>query len=428
MNNSLSRVVEQHAEEASFLVVLRDYALRAPHYDIEHLDKLDNRLDAHLDGLRIATPDGLQTLLAQLGPHAIGEMFASVVLAFEAADANVLSRLSEHLRTAMETERGYLMALGWLDWERISPWIERMLAAPAPLFRRLGLAACGMHRHDPGPALLAGLSDADPSVLARAARTAGELRRRDLLPAIRAHRQHEDAATRFWANWATTQMGDQQALEPLRSFAEQPGEFQYRALCVLLAWQEREPSIAWIRQWVQDPRDRRIGIEALGLLGDPVCVPWLIQQMSDLPFARVAGEAFSLITGADLALLDLELQALPDFDAGPNDNPEDPNVAMDPDENLPWPDPQAIEKWWQANGGQFQMGTRYMLGLAHSEHSFQQALVHGQQRQRIAAACGLARYRPNEVLFPTSAPAWRQKRWLAAVNAASNISGTKPPS
>ncbi|WP_339487736.1 TIGR02270 family protein [Pseudomonas rhizophila] len=407
-----SVVLDQHAEEASFLAVLRDYALRAPHYDIDHLDKLDNRLDAHLDGLRIAAPGGLETLLTQLGPHAIGEMFVCVVLAFEAANAKVLSRLSEHLRSALETERGYLMALGWLDWERVSPWIERMLASPEPLFRRLGLAACGMHRHDPGPALLAVLSDADPSVLARAARTAGELRRRDLLPAIRTHRQHEDAATRFWTNWATAQMGDAQALEPLRQFAEQPGQFQYRALCVLLAWQEREPSIAWIRQLVQDPRDRRIGIQALGLLGDPVCVPWLIQQMSDLPYARVAGEAFSLITGADLALLDLELRDLPDFDAGPNDDPQDTNVAMDPDENLPWPDPQLITAWWQAHGGDFQAGVGYVLGQMQSEASFRQALAHGQQRQRIAAACGIARFRPNEVLFPTSAPAWRQQQLL----------------
>lgn len=405
-------MIEQHAEEACFLILLHDHAVRAPHYDLDDLGKLDERIDAHLDGLRIAGSTSLEILLTQLGPHTVGEMFACVLLAFEAANAKVLSRLSEHLRSATETERGYLMALGWLDWERISPWIERMLASPEPLFHRLGLAACGMHRQNPGPILLTELSHADPSVLARAARTAGELRRRDLLPAIRAHRQHEDAATRFWANWATSQMGDQQALEALRSFAEQPGEFQYRALCVLLAWQEREPSIAWIRQWVQDPRDRRIGLQALGLLGDPVCVPWLIQQMSDLPYARVAGEAFSMITGADLALLDLELQALPNFDAGPNDNPEDPNVAMDPDENLPWPDSQAIERWWQANSGHFQEGTRYMLGLAHSEHSFQQALVHGQQRQRIAAACGLARYRPTEVLFPTSAPVWRQKRLL----------------
>ncbi|UZD92869.1 TIGR02270 family protein [Pseudomonas corrugata] len=412
MNNSLSLVIEQHAEDASFLANLRDDALHAPHYDIEHLGILDNRLDAHLDGLRIAARNGLETLLSQLGPHAIGEMFACVVLAFESANGKVLSQLSEHLRSAAETERGYLMALGWLDWEQLSPWIDRMLAAPEPMFRRLGLAACGMHRHDPGPALLDGLCDTDPSVLARAARTAGELRRRELLPSIRAHCRHPEAATRFWANWAAVQMGDQPALEPLRQFAERPGQFQYRALCALSVWQELEPSIAWIRQLVQDPRDLRIGIQALGLLGDPVCVPWLIQQMSNLPYARVAGEAFSMITGADLALLDLELQDLPDFDAGPNDNPADPDVAMDPDENLPWPDPRPIEAWWQANGGQLQVGTRYLLGLAHSERSFQQVLICGQQRQRIAAACGLARFRPNEVLFPTSAPIWRQKRLL----------------
>lgn len=412
MNNSLSLVIEQHAEDASFLANLRDDALHAPHYDIEHLGILDNRLDAHLDGLRIAARNGLETLLSQLGPHAIGEMFACVVLAFESANGKVLSQLSEHLRSAAETERGYLMALGWLDWEQLSPWIDRMLAAPEAMFRRLGLAACGMHRHDPGPALLDGLCDTDPSVLARAARTAGELRRRELLPSIRAHCRHPEAATRFWANWAAVQMGDQPALEPLRQFAERPGQFQYRALCALLVWQELEPSIAWIRQLVQDPRDLRIGIQALGLLGDPVCVPWLIQQMSNLPYARVAGEAFSMITGADLALLDLELQDLPDFNAGPNDNPADPDVAMDPDENLPWPDPRPIEAWWQANGGQLQVGTRYLLGLAHSERSFQQVLICGQQRQRIAAACGLARFRPNEVLFPTSAPIWRQKRLL----------------
>ena len=160
--NTLPVVLDLHVEEAGFLAILRDYALRAPHYDLDDLGKLDERIDAHLDGLRIAGQAGLEALLAQLDPHAIGEMFASAVLAFEAANAKVLSRLSEHLRGAVETERGYLMALGWLAWERVSPWIERMLTSPEPRFRRLGLAACGMHRHDPGPALLAGLSDADP--------------------------------------------------------------------------------------------------------------------------------------------------------------------------------------------------------------------------------------------------------------------------
>ncbi|BBP65106.1 hypothetical protein PHLH5_26470 [Pseudomonas sp. Cab53] len=409
---SISTMIEQHAEEACFLILLHDYAVRAPHYDLDDLGNLDERIDAHLDGLRIAGPEGLEVLLAQLGPHSVGELFACVVLAFQSANAKVLSRLSEHVRGAAQTERGYLMALGWLDWACVSPWIDRMLASSEPLFRRLGLAACGMHRRDPGQALPSELAQAEPSVLARAARTAGELRRRDLLPMLQAHRRHPDAGVRFWSQWACAQMGDEQALESLRPFAEQPGEYQYRALCVLLVWQPRDLSIAWIRQVLQNPAQQRIGLQALGLLGDPVSVPWLIQQMSEPPCARLAGEAFSLITGADLGLLDLERRDPPDFDAGPNDDPTDPQVAMDPDEDLPWPDPQSVAAWWQAHESEFQPGIGYTLGLPQSENSYRKALVHGQQRQRLAAAYGIARYRPTEVLFPTSAPARRQRQLL----------------
>ncbi|MGZ0701417.1 TIGR02270 family protein [Pseudomonas piscis] len=408
----IASMVEQHAEEAGFLILLHDHAVHGPHYDLDDLGRLDERIDAHLDGLRIAGPAGLQVLLAQLGPDAIGEMFASVVLAFQTQDRQGLSRLNEYLKGAAGTERGYLMALGWLDWECLAPWIDAMLASSTPLFQRLGLAACGMHRRDPGAPLQLALAQVDPGVLARAARTAGELRRRDLLPALHQHRQHGDVATRFWINWATAQMGDEQALEPLREFAERPGPFQFRALCVLLAWQRRELSISWICQLIENPGQLRTGIQAIGLVGDPVSVPWLIQQMHELPFARVAGEAFSLITGADLALLDLELRVLPDFDAGPNDDPEDPNVLMDPDEDLPWPDPTAIAAWWHNHGAGLQSGIGHMLGHRQSESSFLHALAQGQQRQRIAAACAIARWRPDQPLFPTSAPAWRQRNWL----------------
>lgn len=410
----IATLLDQHTEEAAFLALLRDYAVRAPHYDLNHLTTLDNRIEAHLDGLRIAGLPGLDALLQQLGPNAQGEVFAATVLAFETSNSAAMARLAEHLRSDTDTdaERFMTAALGWLEWPLIAPWIERLLVSPEPIFRRIGLAACGMHRHDPGPALLAGLSHADPGVLARAARVAGELRRRDLMAAIRAHRLHPSAATRFWANWATVQMGDEEALVPLRQFAEQSGPLQYRALLVLLAWQPRDISIAWIRQLMPHAQQRRMVIQAVGLLGDPVSLPWLIQQMHDLPHARVAGEAFSLITGADLALLDLELRDSPDYDAGPNDDPADPNVAMDDDENLPWPDPALIEAWWQQEKGTYQQGQGYLLGQPISEQAYLQALARGQQRQRIAAACGLARLRPTEALFPTSAPAWRQQALL----------------
>jgi hypothetical protein len=51
-------VVTQHAEEASFLWLLRHAAVSQPHYSLADLSKLDNRVEAHLDGLRVAGESG----------------------------------------------------------------------------------------------------------------------------------------------------------------------------------------------------------------------------------------------------------------------------------------------------------------------------------------------------------------------------------
>ncbi|HCE7955129.1 TPA: TIGR02270 family protein [Pseudomonas aeruginosa] len=408
MESVVSDMVALHAEEAAFLALLRDYAVRAPHYDLEELAELDQRIEAHLDGLAIAGQAGYDALFEQLGAHAQGEAFALAVLAMQAGDDALIGRMRACLAESPEARRGFAAALGWLDWDQARPWVERLLASPEPLFRAIGLAACGMHRQDPGAALLSALGHADPAVLARAARTAGELRRRDLMANIRAYRAHDDPSLRFWANWATAQMGDEEAWGPLRAFAGQPGPFQLPATRVLLAWQPRDTSMAWIRQLMQAAETRRIGIQATGLFGDPVAVPWLIQQMRDESLARVAGEAFSLITGADLALLDLELEALPDYDPGPNDDPDDEDVALDDDENLTWPDAARVTAWWRDHGARFVAGRAYLLGEPLDEAHCRQALRDGQQRQRMAAACLLARFVPNLPLFPTGAPVRRQ--------------------
>jgi hypothetical protein len=41
-------IVEQHAGEAAFLWLLRDAAVRAPHYSLKDLARLDDRVEAHM--------------------------------------------------------------------------------------------------------------------------------------------------------------------------------------------------------------------------------------------------------------------------------------------------------------------------------------------------------------------------------------------
>lgn len=408
----IATLLDQHAEEAAFLAGLRSYAVGAPHYDLEHLSDLDERIEAHLDGLQIAGLKGLHLLLEQLTPHAQGEVFATAALALRLNNESALETLYRHLHAHPEGEAFLVAALGWLEWHEVSALIERDLSSTDAQRRRIALAAHALHGKDPGPALLSALGHGDARVLAAAARLAGTLRRRDLLQPLRQHRLHGDDEVRFWSNWASTQMGDQEALGNLRLFAEQPGDLRQPALEVLLAWQPRETSIAWLRGLMQSPEHRRMVIQALGLFGDPQTIPWLIRQMHELPFARVAAQAFTLISGADLAELDLELSVYPDYDTGPSDDPDDPQVDMDPDTDLPWPDPPKVEQWWQAHGHGLPTGLAHLVGQPFSDRQCMAVLRGGRQPQRIAAACLLARYQPTRVLFATDAPARRQRQLL----------------
>ena len=47
-------VLGRHAEEAAFLWLLRDRAVARPQYTLDSLAELDQRVEAHLDGLRVA--------------------------------------------------------------------------------------------------------------------------------------------------------------------------------------------------------------------------------------------------------------------------------------------------------------------------------------------------------------------------------------
>jgi uncharacterized protein (TIGR02270 family) len=169
----------------------------------------------------------------------------------------------------------------------------------------------------------------------------------------------------------------------------------------------------WLASLGRDPANLRWLIRGAGLAGDPAYLPWLIGQMADIKTTRLAGEAFSLITGLDLAWLDLEVKPPQNFESGPNDDPNDPNVEMDEDDGLPWPDAVKLQAWWHTNSQRFQPGMRYFMGQPLNRDHCLRVLKEGFQRQRIAAALYLSLLNPGTPLFEWRAPARRQQRLLA---------------
>ncbi len=76
----LENIVRQHAEQAAFLWTVYDHALlhpdENPDMDADRIARVVERLEAHLDGLRVAGADGLRIAEERLAEYReAGELF-----------------------------------------------------------------------------------------------------------------------------------------------------------------------------------------------------------------------------------------------------------------------------------------------------------------------------------------------------------------
>lgn len=409
----LLAVVRQHTDEAAHLRTVRSVLVAAPHVKLHHLRRLDDRIAAHLDGLVVAGECGSQLCDAALESPGTGEMFCAAIRALDERKDDGLDKVLAIAAALPETLTGLVSALGWVSAPGLKGIVSGLLTSSDPFRQRIGIAACALHRVDPGPPLVSLVASTEPALRARAMRCAGELGRVDLLPLLVSALQDKDPECRFRAAQAAVLLGDRRtALAALRDVALQPGPFRLQALALALFAVETTSAYELLKQVASQREDVRLLIRAVGLAGDTARIPWLVGLMSDDELARLAGEAFSFITGADLAWLDLERKPPENVEPGPSDHPEDEDVSMDEDDGLPWPDQARVQAWSAANSQRFQPGIRYFIGAAPSWEHCLQVLKDGYQRQRVAAAHYLCLLRPGTPLFNCAAPAWRQKRLL----------------
>jgi len=403
-----AEVVAIHAEEAAFLWTQRDQAVRAPHYSLQDLADLDERVEANLDGLRIAGEAGWEIAKEGLGQEEAGEVFTAAVLAFESGDPQRIEEVLAVGAQSLELARGVISALGWLTFEQAEPHILSLGESDEPIRRRIAIAAAAIHRQAVGQVM------DDPVVRPRGLRAVGELGKVALLPHCQASFDAEDEQCRFWGAWSAALLGDVKVVRVLREIAEGGGLLAERAGDLAARRMALPDALQWQQQLAANPDHHRLAAKVAGTIGDPALIPWLMELMEIPDLARVAGEAFSMITGVDIAYEDLEGKWPEGFEAGPTEGPEDEEVVMDPDEDLPWPEPELIANWWADNGGKFAVGTRHLLGKPISLDNLRRVLREGRQRQRAAAALELVLGEPAQPLFEVRAPGRRQLKRLEA--------------
>ena len=412
MSDVIPDIIGQHANEGAYLWQVRAQAVSQPDYTLVELADLDERLDAHVDGLRIAGEAGWAIVKEEMAWEEAGEVFTGAALAFESGDPLRVEEMLAVADASPELARGVVSALGWVEWPRAQPQVQALLESENPLRVRMGIGAMAVNRVDPGRRLPDLLRHADPLVRSRALRAAGELGRTDTRYEVEASLEHEDPECRFWAAWSGVLLGDRELSgRMVGRFAVEGGAHAREAADLVARSLPPAQGLGWCR-YLAAQGAHRLAVIAAGAAGDPSLVPWLLETMAVAELARPAGEAFSAITGMDLEEHGMEAEPPEDFEAGPTEDAEDEDVEMDPDENLPWPHAQRLAEWWARNHVRFAPGTRHLLGEPMKNESLLAALKAGRQRQRAAAALEIALRYPGSALFEVRGPGHRQRRVL----------------
>lgn len=396
---------EQCVIESSFLWILRAVAIQQPHYAIQDIQELEQRIDSWLDGIMTSLSDGWLACESALELEEPGEVFTATVIAFRSREMTNIQKAVEVGLTNDETIKGLISAIGWLPDHLANPWIERFLKGKDLKHKYLGLAAASVRRQDPGDILTSILQREDcrqnEKLYARAVRLIGELGRQDLLPALSVAIKSDSNDIKFWAIWSAIMLGNKHVATQLEPYVFEVNPHHERAVQLAFRVLPIEMARKWISKMAKnDDLDRSV-IKATGILGDPHPINWLITKMAEPEFSRLAGESFSLITGLDLEQNGLSMEPFDDEIDIPEDSDE--NLLMDEDENLPWPNVKKVATIWQAYGKNFIIGQRHFLGGPITPELLKSTLVSGFQRQRHAAALELALTGSDGALINTRA-------------------------
>ena len=398
-------ILAQHAEDAAVLWQRRARAVDAPHYNRMYLARLDEQLEAHVDGLRVAGQAGWDESVAAFEDiGGAGEIFTLSTLAFGHEDTSLIPHVIEMVKTDPKTLLAPAASgIGWLHSSKLSGKVSPLLTSDDPIARAIGVGGCAVHRVDPGKHLTTYMDDA-PGVRRRAIKLAGELGRVDLLGRIQDLSQDADPETAYWATWAAVLLGDRgDLLQRLLQMGTADGPQADRAFRTALTAMGPDAGKRWLDTQTASEKMTTKKVTGYGILGDAGAIPWLIEQMADPGNTQLAGESYAMITGADLEEADLDAD-LPDTEtSGPNDDPLDDNVTLEENENLPAASPDHVAGHWHGIKSRFTDGS-YILGHRAGADAWQRCFAHGYQRQRRIAATWMAVGDPSAALLNWKVP------------------------
>lgn len=400
-------VVEEHLDEAEFLVEQWSAGARSARYNLPTLQRtIEQRLDAHLDALVV---NGEAVAERLLWPNLAADAEAPPARITAAALALLLvpgvaarDRLIERLITATSEPvlagLGLAMQLTARD-DLDEPLRQSLYATAEPATQTALLSVLAARRVDPGPILSSLLARSDPQLLgaalsAAAVAAADSGAHRHLVeshlahgvPAVRA------AALRTAFTWNLA-AGNRACASEARAGSS--------TALLLLGLVGGAAETTLLVSTLASENLRRAVLFALGFTGRKEAAEACLAFVGDPDpaIAKLAGEAFGAITGfvieekavpVDETVEELEQPTFEDdeADAGavaddlpPLEEDLEKDLTLQPEDDLPMPDVDAIRRWWSDGASAFAANQRYLGGKPVSPEAVETALRQGSLRR-----------------------------------------------
>lgn len=351
----LPDVLEEHLEELGFLWARRARALTSPEETPRTVRELEERIQAHLQGVLVVAHRALDFIAARLGSDdgqatfaaafsllhlRRPELTARVLDAFEHAEGERLTGLRQALSHG-PAEEGTARLWALLDSQR------RPLAAAAA--QALAFRSQLRLTRDQ----LAGfLSDPDAGVRVAGWRLAGYLGAEVDPHAYAAAMRDDEAVVRRAALRAGAWCGLSGVLWVLRQLAERPSPDRLEELLLLAAL--AEPTDAPVMRKLGECSDLGPGrFRVLATCGNPALVDLILAGLKDPDpeIAAAAGAAYQKMTGFDVASgKTARAPAADEFEAEFADE-------------FPVPDADRVLQHWRGNVARYGSSTRLARGV-----------------------------------------------------------------
>ncbi len=396
-------LIEQLSKDAPFLWFLYDRAKRSPRYKLEDFAHQAEQLEAGLDALGLAWQAG-KPVADWLTPDDWGTPFVLATLGIRYQQPDLFAQALDLLNTDEETHcRELVDACLWHPEEDLTSWLLALHQHTSPVARQSAIAVAASQAQPLHDHILQDYCD-DPAPLVRCQllRYLGERQGSDQLGLIRDHYTDADPDIAFAAARSGVLLSDADAQDALTPFALRDNVHLPEALSLIFA---RASDPAQREFWLDKLRadtalPPHIFVYAVGVAGHPVGLPYLWDALADPLLCRAAGAAFSLVTGADLEDADL--------DAVTSDDIPQAASVQDWEDDLPVPDPAAVQAWWQDHQADFATDQAWLAGAPVTDvAALQRILQQGNQQQRQLAALYL-HLDHQQPYLDCGWPPWRQ--------------------